>query len=215
MPGEGSATTPQRIQTQPFLVAHCPPTKFVDLRIWPGNAEHQFQVRSWHQDGVSCGIVRRRGNMADKEATERRVYVLPREQLERIRAYQSNSAIGSEVDAVRPLLDSALQMRDTPQDILRKLKSRFADEKDLRVLARDILAAVDPGRQAAGTSARDEAILKRPVPDHTMRARTGSRILSILPSRTAPASPPSPIVRACETRFIVVTSAPSARAASA
>jgi hypothetical protein len=79
--------------------------------------------------------------MADKEPTERRVYVLPSEQLERIRAYQNSSGIGSEVEAVRRLLDSALQMRDTPQDILRKLKSRYADEKDLRVLARDILAA--------------------------------------------------------------------------
>jgi hypothetical protein len=79
--------------------------------------------------------------MADKEPTERRVYVLPSEQLERIRAYQNSSGIGSEVEAVRRLLDSALQMRDTPQDILKKLKSRYADEKDLRVLARDILAA--------------------------------------------------------------------------
>lgn len=32
-------------------------------------------------------------------------------------------------------------MRDTPQDILKTLKSRYADEKDLRVLAKDILAA--------------------------------------------------------------------------
>jgi hypothetical protein len=79
--------------------------------------------------------------MADRESTERRVYVLPAEQLERIRAYQTSSGIGSEVEAVRRLLDAALQMRDTPQDILKKLKSRYADEKDLRVLARDILAA--------------------------------------------------------------------------
>jgi hypothetical protein len=32
-------------------------------------------------------------------------------------------------------------MRDTPHDILKKLKARYADERDLRVLARDILAA--------------------------------------------------------------------------
>jgi len=79
--------------------------------------------------------------MADKEPTERRVYVLPIEQLHRIRTYQNNSGIGSEVEAVRRLLDAALQMRDTPQDILKTLKSRYADEKDLRVLAKDILAA--------------------------------------------------------------------------
>ncbi len=78
--------------------------------------------------------------MADKEPTERRVYVLPTEQLERIRAYQNGNGISSEVEAVRRLLNSALQMRDTPQDILKKLKSRYADEKDIRVLAKDILA---------------------------------------------------------------------------
>ncbi len=78
--------------------------------------------------------------MADKEATARRIYVLPAEQLERIRAYQSDVGIGSEVEAVRRLLDAALQMRDTPEGILKKLKSRYADEKDLRVLAKDNLA---------------------------------------------------------------------------
>lgn len=78
--------------------------------------------------------------MADKETTERRVYVLPTEQLERIRAYQADNGISSEVEAVRRLLDVSLQLRDTVPDLLRKLKSRFSDERDLRVLARDILA---------------------------------------------------------------------------
>jgi len=79
--------------------------------------------------------------VAEKESGGRRVYVLPAEQLERIRAYQTANGITSEVEAVRRLLDLALQMRDTAQDLLKKLKSRFADEKDIRVLARDILAA--------------------------------------------------------------------------
>jgi hypothetical protein len=78
--------------------------------------------------------------MAEKEENERRVYVLPVEQLERVRAYQSANGIGSEVEAVRRLLDAALQMRDTVRDVLKILKSRYAAEKDLRVLARDILA---------------------------------------------------------------------------
>lgn len=78
--------------------------------------------------------------MAEKEATERRVYVLPKELLDRIRGYQSRNGIGAEVEAVRRLLDTALQMRDTVHDILNKLKSKFAEEKDLRVLAREVLA---------------------------------------------------------------------------
>jgi hypothetical protein len=67
------------------------------------------------------------------------VYVLPTEQLERVRAYMAASGITAEVEAVRRLLDVALQLRDTVTDLLRKLKSRFTQERDLRVLARDIL----------------------------------------------------------------------------
>ncbi len=79
--------------------------------------------------------------MLDKDGTERRVYVLPKELLERLRAYAARKAITAEVEAVRRLLDKALQMEDSAIDILNKLKARFADEKDLRVLARDVLAA--------------------------------------------------------------------------
>lgn len=77
--------------------------------------------------------------MADKDGMERRVYVLPADLVDRIKAYQSSQGIGSEVEAVRRLLDSALQMRDTVVDILNTLKSKHSDEKDLRVLARDVL----------------------------------------------------------------------------
>jgi len=77
--------------------------------------------------------------MADNELSERRVYVLPKEQLDRIRAYQANSGLTSEVEAVRRLLDVALQLRDTIEDLLNKLRSKFTDEKDLRVLARDLI----------------------------------------------------------------------------
>jgi hypothetical protein len=79
--------------------------------------------------------------MADKEEMERRIYVLPKEMLTRLRAYQAAQGITSEVEAVRRLLDSALQMRDTEVDILLKLKSRFMHERDLRVLTREVLAS--------------------------------------------------------------------------
>lgn len=71
--------------------------------------------------------------------TERRIHVLPKELLERVRAYQADNGISSEVEAVRRLLDMALQMRDTLDDVLRKLKLKLPEERDLRVLARDIL----------------------------------------------------------------------------
>ena len=74
-----------------------------------------------------------------KDATERRVYNLPADLLERLRAYQTSQGITSEAEAARRLLDLALQMRDTVMDILNTLEAKFAEEKDLRVLASEIV----------------------------------------------------------------------------
>lgn len=74
-----------------------------------------------------------------KDGTERRVYNLPAPLLQRLRAYQVSQAIPSEVEAARRLLDYALQMRDTVFNILQTLEARFNDERDLRVLAGDVL----------------------------------------------------------------------------
>lgn len=79
--------------------------------------------------------------MADKEGMERKVYLLPAELVERLRAYQVSQGIASEVEAARRLLDGALQMRDTVDDLLVKLKARFVQERDLRALNREVLAA--------------------------------------------------------------------------
>ncbi len=79
--------------------------------------------------------------MADKEGMERKVWLLPAELSDRIRAYQTDLGIPSEVEAARRLLDSALQMRDTVDDIAQRLKARHAEEKDLRGLARDVLTS--------------------------------------------------------------------------
>lgn len=77
--------------------------------------------------------------MADNDGTARKVWVLPTELSDRIRSFQMDQGIASEVEAARRLLDLALQMRDNVGDILAKMKSRFIEEKDLRVLARDVL----------------------------------------------------------------------------
>ena len=74
-----------------------------------------------------------------KDGTERRVYNLPGNLLVRLRAYQTGQGINSEAEAVRRLLDSALQMRDSASDILIMLDNRFSSERDLRVLASEIL----------------------------------------------------------------------------
>lgn len=74
-----------------------------------------------------------------KDATERRVYNLPASLLERLRAYQVSQGISSEAEAARRLLDAALQMRDKVSDILHMLDAKFREERDLRVLASEVL----------------------------------------------------------------------------
>lgn len=79
--------------------------------------------------------------MAEKEAMERRVYVLPAELVARIRQYQRDHAIVAEVEAVRRLLDTALLLRDDVHSLLQRLMDKFQTEKDIRIISRDILAA--------------------------------------------------------------------------
>ena len=74
-----------------------------------------------------------------KEGIERRAYNLPTNLLTRLRAYQVSQGITSETEAARRLLDYALQMRDNVKNILQTLDARFADERDLRVLAGEVL----------------------------------------------------------------------------
>lgn len=76
----------------------------------------------------------------DKPTTERRIHVLPIELLDRIRAYQSENNIPSEVEAVRRLLSEALQARDTIDDIMKQVRAYFRQDRDLRTLAREVLS---------------------------------------------------------------------------
>lgn len=76
----------------------------------------------------------------DKPTTERRIHVLPIELLDRIRAYQSENNIPSEVEAVRRLLSEALQARDTIDDLMKQVRAYFRQDRDLRAMAKDVLS---------------------------------------------------------------------------
>lgn len=77
----------------------------------------------------------------DKPATERRIHVLPVELLERVRSYQNDNAIASEVEAVRRLLSEALQARDSIDDLMKQVRAQFKKDRDFRTLARDVLSS--------------------------------------------------------------------------
>ena len=74
-----------------------------------------------------------------KEKTQRRVYVLPEELVERIVAFQNETGLSSEVEAARRLLDGALKSRDTYKTILTRFLSRLAQTRITSEIAKDVL----------------------------------------------------------------------------
>lgn len=76
----------------------------------------------------------------EKPTTERRIHVLPVELLDRIRAYQAENNIPSEVEAVRRLLSEALQARDSIDDIMKQVRAYFRQDRDLRAMAKEVLS---------------------------------------------------------------------------
>lgn len=76
---------------------------------------------------------------SDKEKTQRRVYVLPTELVERIVAYQSEMGLQSEVEAARRLLDDALKSRDDWRSIARRFKDRLSETRVISDIAKDVL----------------------------------------------------------------------------
>lgn len=75
-----------------------------------------------------------------KEEGQRRVYVLPAELVERVVNYQRQRGLSSEVDAVRRLLDEALKIKETDEDILLRLEKKIINTNDLYSAAKEVLA---------------------------------------------------------------------------
>lgn len=76
---------------------------------------------------------------ADKAKTQRRVYVLPTELVDRLVAYQAAMGFQSEVETVRRLLDEALKSRDDWRTITRRVVERLKETRELRDIAGEIL----------------------------------------------------------------------------
>lgn len=75
----------------------------------------------------------------DKAMTQRRVYVLPNELVERIVEFQKDKGYPSEVEAVRKLLDEALLHRDDAQSIIQRFKARLSRLRMPTEVAKDVL----------------------------------------------------------------------------
>lgn len=75
----------------------------------------------------------------EKEKSQRRVYVLPNELVERITGFQTEMGIQSEVEAVRRLLDNALKGRDDWRSITKRFLEKLKDTPFLTDIARDVL----------------------------------------------------------------------------
>lgn len=75
----------------------------------------------------------------DKEKTQRRVYVLPTDLVERIVAYQNDMGLPSEVEAARRLLDEALMSRDDWRAITNRFLERLKETRVMSDIAKDVL----------------------------------------------------------------------------
>jgi Arc/MetJ-type ribon-helix-helix transcriptional regulator len=74
-----------------------------------------------------------------RDATQRRVYVLPTELVDRIVQYQNDMKFPSEVEAVRRLLDDALQLREDWKSLTRRYLEKLARSGDMAAIAKDLL----------------------------------------------------------------------------
>lgn len=79
-------------------------------------------------------------DMTDAPNTERKVFLLPVELMRRLRAWQSDNDVPSEVEAARRLLHRALCMIDKPEDILARLRAEYDKTHDLRTASGNVLA---------------------------------------------------------------------------
>lgn len=75
----------------------------------------------------------------EKELTQRRVYVLPQELVDRIVAFQEEKGYSSEVEAARKLLDEALKSRDDESRIIRRFQERLQSLRMPAEVAKDVL----------------------------------------------------------------------------
>lgn len=69
----------------------------------------------------------------------RKVYMLPRELVDRIGSFQQDKRLPSEVEAVRRLLDEALKYRDTPELIVDRIKERLKTNGLIHAVGNDVL----------------------------------------------------------------------------
>ena len=77
---------------------------------------------------------------SEKEKGQRRVYVLPAELLERVLAFQKETGLPSEVEAVRRLLDDALKSRDTYTTIAERFQAKLKEVRIMSDAVADVLA---------------------------------------------------------------------------
>lgn len=68
----------------------------------------------------------------DKEKNQRKVFILPTELVERVGAFQAETGLMSEAEAVRRLLDEALKARDTYKTLIERFLVRL---KEVRFLS--------------------------------------------------------------------------------
>ncbi|MGR9478179.1 hypothetical protein [Rhizobium leguminosarum] len=74
------------------------------------------------------------------EDQQRRVYVLPKDLVERIAQYQKMGGFGSEVEVVRSLLTEAVSKIDSTAMLLDRVREKFKTLPNASMVAKEVLA---------------------------------------------------------------------------
>ncbi|CAI3954319.1 unnamed protein product [Commensalibacter communis] len=74
------------------------------------------------------------------EENNGRIHFLSKAVVNRLERFQKNNNYSSQIEAIEEILNDTLQRKDDAYDILNDLYNAFKVEKNLRILARDILS---------------------------------------------------------------------------
>jgi len=87
---------------------------------------------------IDKGLEKEKALEPDKTLVEQ---LLPPALVWRVNRYMASSGVRSAEEAAKRLIKIALDEKESTKDILEKLDESFKNEKDLRLLARDVIAA--------------------------------------------------------------------------
>lgn len=100
--------------------------------------EHNNSLNAEMLRLLDVGLQREKEKAPEKDLVEQ---LLPPGMVWRVERYKNSAGLNSNEEAAKRLIKFALEERESTKDILEKLHENYKKEKDLRILARDVIAS--------------------------------------------------------------------------